>query len=420
MGKRSPAQSKAKDKGIPQQCDDGMRTAMESIAALQKHLPRTMASYYLRNILSASASALCHSLNQAKESDKKEDPLYHQIIAGDLSHCAVEIANTLLSFAQKNPDELSGMLEYLSEWPAVVSLDAAQDIRKVLRNPEGVAARRYAPILDHLGKRTWLCPTAPKAQSIFHQLAKDIVDIISPLSGWAHLYRGLGLPWILDFSNGTNFFILGSTHPRAENKHEWIAAIKYYLYLALAPEPQRTQLREEWLHLRIEAFKLFKLSNDEDRKKHRELCKRIPLPALENTASSNSRSICCPEFLMDDEPRADQKPLWERWWDSNLKYEPAALFGNLDPLPIWDDPAVIKLVTAKAVRGKPMSALSRCSNSVLDAFLTQIGVRNALKTIENRKTPIPKIRAVAYIQENVATEAKALVMHLIGFTAKRQ
>ncbi len=130
MAKRSSNQSKAKDKEILQQCDEAMRSAMESIATLQKPLPRAVVSCHLCSILSASASALCHCLENAKESDKKADPLYRQIIARVLSSCAVDTANALLSLAQKKPDELAGMLEYLTAWPAVVSLDPSRDIRK--------------------------------------------------------------------------------------------------------------------------------------------------------------------------------------------------------------------------------------------------------------------------------------------------
>ena len=218
MAKRSTAQPKATDEEIDQQCEVAACTAMESIATLLKHLPQTMASYHLRSIFTASASALCDILKKAKERDKKADPIYHQLIAGGLSSCAVDIANALLSFAQKKPDELAGMLEGLSEWPAIVSLDPSHDIRKVIKNPDGVAAKRYAPILRFLGKSTWLCPTASKAQSIFHQLAKDVVEIIMPLSGRAQLYRLRGLPWFLDFSNGSKVFILESTSPGAAAK----------------------------------------------------------------------------------------------------------------------------------------------------------------------------------------------------------
>ena len=420
MAKRKPAQSKAKDKEVLQQGDDAASTAIAAIAALQKLLPDRMASFHLRSILTASASALCQCLKQAKKSDKKQDALYHHAIAYDLSSCAVEIASELLSFAHKNPKELAGMLESLSEWPAIVSLDPSRDIRKVLRNPKGMAAKLYSPILTHLNKNTWVSPSPSKKLSIFHYLAQDIAETISPLTGWAHLYRLKSLPWLLDFSVGSKCYALSRTGPSREAHYEWAVAIKYYLYLALAPEPERTHLREEWRNLRLEAFRLFQPGDEKERMLHRDLCNRKPLRAPGIDASSTPQAIHYPAFLWEEEHQPGENPIWVTWWKTYLEHEPAALFGNAKPLASWDDPGVATLTKPTKVRNTRTAAFGRCANAVLDAFLRSIGVRNGLKQIESRTTPIPEFGRRASRPEEVTTAIREMQRHYQNVTAKRR
>lgn len=420
MAKRKPAQSKARDKEVLRQSDEAERTAMEAISTLQRHLPDTMASFHLRRILTASASALCQCLQQAKESDKRGNPIYHQSIAAGLSSCAIDIANELLSFAQKNPEELAVMLETFSEWPAIVSRDPSRDIRKVLRNPEGMAAKRYAPILDHLDKSSWISHSASKRLSIFRYLAEDAVEIISPLTGWEQAYRLRGLPGLLDFSVGSKIYALESTTPSAKARLEWVFAIKYYLYLALAPEPARTQLREEWRNLRVEIFRLFEPRRESEKQLHADLCRRKPLPADGIDASSGSQWIHYPALLWEKEDQFEGNPLWVTWWETNLQHEPQALFGNSVPITAWNNPEVVKQANANHVKGAPMAAFGRSVNAVLDAFLRLLGVKNGLKQIDSRKTPIPAFGPRASRPEDASIAAKAMRAHFQNLTAKRQ
>jgi len=191
---------------------------------------------------------------------------------------------------------------------------------------------------------------------------------------------------------------------------EWAVAIKYYLYLALAPEPMRSQLREEWRNLRVEAFRLFQPEEEKEKQLHKDLCKQVSLPALGNDRSSDSRTIHFPAFLWE-KSQTEIKPLWQTWWEDTLKYEPAELFGNLEPLHNWNDPAVVKLIGSKNVKGRPVAAFGRCVNAVLDAFLRMIGFGNGLKDVEQRKTPIPTFGFRASRPEAVSTAVRAMRLY---------
>jgi hypothetical protein len=76
----------------------------------------------------------------------------------------------------------------------------------------------------------------------------------------------MGLPSLLDYSDGSMLYIFdhrdpNSFHSEDWDNREWAIALKYYLYLAVAPEPGRQMLRETWRAVRLEAFENFRPDN---------------------------------------------------------------------------------------------------------------------------------------------------------------
>jgi hypothetical protein len=142
---------------------------------------------------------------------------------------------------------------------------------------------------------------------------------------------------------------------------------------------------------------------------HEKVSKNKPL-AVSKGELSGREELYYPEVIKDLSSRGPDydKPHWYNWWQETLQYEPAVLFGNNRPLNEWRDPAIIKIVTARQVNGRPRSGFGRCVNAVLDAFLRLKGVGNGLNEIDNRITPLPKFHASSIGVESISKEAEKM------------
>ena len=387
-------------------------TALQSIETLKRFLPRSydsaaccnLAAFHLVEIMNALTPALTDYLQTAPKHEKDWNPSYHPVIASSLAGQAVDIANALIPYAQQNNDSLKLLLETRNEWPAIISTDPSRDIRKVQKNTGGKAAALYKPILDHLGKNDWMHTECIKNQGIFHTLAKDAVEIISSLYGSAGIWRLRGLPWLLDYRVGAaKFNVLTSDIRAADNDIEGVAAMKYFLYLSLAPEPDRTRLRKHWRKLREEFFASLSPSGAEASRLHRKLNKCEPLEIPKHD-SSGGQSLEYP-FALHDEDLAYDKPWWHFWWQLTLKYEPAAFFGNAQSLVDWEDESVREVISAPQVRGRAMSGFGRCIDKVLNAFLTFKGDKNGLRDIS---TKLPRFQKTWIGYEDPCREVKSM------------
>ena len=129
--------------------------------------------------------------------------------------------------------------------------------------------------------------------------------------------RSHGLPWLLDFKeHPTGFHVMSSNilvqkvcfedAPNetcdslawASNIHfrnnclEWLAAIKYFLYLTLAPEPDRTRLRDHWRQLRVKMFADLQPTTTEAKRLYQQLRNRKPLPVPKDDVFSKPEMGC--------------------------------------------------------------------------------------------------------------------------------
>ena len=127
--------------------------ALESIGA---ELPEFAASHLVMKIvLETIIPRLCEGLKRAAEEQRIKQPARTAVSAeaGFLIACmhesAVALSKALLDCACSMP-QAKKRFSKLKCWPVLLSTDPTWDIRKVVNNPEGPAAKRYAPLL---GKR---------------------------------------------------------------------------------------------------------------------------------------------------------------------------------------------------------------------------------------------------------------------------
>jgi len=412
MPRSNKPHSESKGDTIEKQCESAARTAIQSIAGLEKHLPASDAAIRLVDIIRIATDVLVGYLKHVTEPDKEGN---HRAIVVQMSEPAVRIAEALLSYAHTNPNDFKDI--HIGEWPGIISIFPERDIRKVDKNPKGKAAALYLPILKDFDNFFWWQTERLKERGVFHHIAMWAANYVDVFHYRTSYGRAMGLPSVLDFdelsTESTRFHILTSPIETPGNQLEWVSSLKYYLYLSLAPEPDRTRLRDHWRKLRELMFSSLVPSDADGKQLHQKLCGLEPLSIPINLESSRRQGMVYPQLLIDQE--ADPtKPWWYYWWQQMLQYDPGALFGNSEPLNEWKDPAIVKMVSANHVSGKPISGFGRCVNAVLDAFLRLKGVANGLKEIEHRKNPLPKFSASSIGVDDTSVEAERMREHLLN------
>ena len=323
-------------------------------------------------------------------------------------------------------------------WPVIIAMDPEWDIRKAIRNPKGEAGMRYAHIINLFGKESLLNWQSTKDPGIFHRIAEFAVSVIRRwLAGGAEL-RADGLPWMIDYvdpatcqmhalsmtASVRSVFVStdyeGCNRPEFGDNLEWLSAIRYCLYLELAPEPDRTHLRRHWRKVREEAFAAFVPKIEAEQELHKKLTDTAAIQPPSEEASDNSQLFSSKRqrqsdladladlgfFSREDRlkswtppawtPQVWNEPAWEHrepdwltWWKVYLKHPPETLFGSNEPLTESEDPAVVKLINDPPASGRLMSGFGRCVDAVLEAFLTGAGQKSNLQQF---RKGLPRIR----------------------------
>lgn len=377
--------------------------AINCIEDLHSNLPDAESLIALLKILSHVLPTLQNSLIEGKVQP------FDRAALESLAGAATNIVRTLLAYSKKSPHDFAVVLEHSSEWPVLAAINPEIDIRKAGGKTKNAALASYAPILKHLGAGFLFKPKNVKKVTSFLILAEHAVWEIQKHE--TPNFRHFGLPWLLDFADesglhalnyekGWEFgdyrdfpssrFKLTSDEIAAkqrelapqELKQAWLLAIKYYLVLALAPEPDRTNFRAHWRNQRLEAFAKFRPDTPEEQKLHKQL-----LSAEPELFTSNTK--CPPPIGPDLPPINPPSParFWVRWWEQTLKYDPAAVFGVCASLNEWDDREVKTMVEAPGVAKHPMAGFGRCVDAILDAFLRHVGVKGGINSMTGKRSP---------------------------------
>jgi hypothetical protein len=417
--------------------------ASKAIESLCAKLPDQAAVEALDEIGARIVEQFCEQLGKTGEQERmgKVDAFncMSRDLGSDLLYYARLIFDALIEYATKNPQEAS-LIAQSEEWPVILSTDPAWDIRRVVQNKIGPASTRYAPILKWLGKATFWGDLTIKGKrgpfkedpGPFHEIAGTAADSVSRWLGIGHTPRlREQLPWIFDYPDGEKPYALTMPDlgkdpmfdvrtdprklPRFGDRRAWVIAVKYYLYLTLAPKPQRSNIRKLWRNRREEAFAKIVPRTPAESALHKNLAKKPALPpptdlCLElycfpsayaaecdlesgkfaNAALQAERASWDPDDW-DDQKRSPGEPEWATWWRAYLQYQPEALFGNADSLIDSKDPAVVTKMLKQRGPGRVMSGFKKCIDPVLDAFLRLAGCTGGLKQIQNLSDPLPEI-----------------------------
>lgn len=112
---------------------------------------------------------MCLKLQEIQRKRDKNARAVEEVTAQILTSCmrltAVSFTKALLEYAQakKRPNE---QVSQSDAWPVIIAQDPSWDIRKAVNNPEGLAAERWAPIIDLFGHEM-LLDTQRTAQTFF-------------------------------------------------------------------------------------------------------------------------------------------------------------------------------------------------------------------------------------------------------------
>lgn len=324
-----------------------------------------------------------------------EEPVVSQFLICSLAESATHAATALRILADTNIDILKPVLIEAGKWPAVISIDPTEDIRKVNKNQDGRAAKAYATVLENLGTNCWPKPSKLKAPGIFHQIAVDAVTMISRRQA-AEASRAAGLPGLFDFPDQADACRLPDGPPTKETAVHWGFAIKYFLHLTVAPEPFRTEFRNHWRERREEAFHKIHPAKAQ-RNKHRELCEFQPeleaLDLVEIPLLEEKHDFYHVLHSPAIPPGFGSQPLWQRWWRANLRFHPQVLFGMKPSLIDWPKPEIQKLVKARLARNRPMTAFGRCVDAVLDSWFRLCGISDGRSRMQKI---LPKLRVTEF------------------------
>ncbi len=433
-----------------QEIEQEARAASKAVESLCAMLPDRAAVDALGRIGRRIVQQFCEQLGRTGELERlgEADALNcaSSKLGTDLLYYARLIFDALIEYATKNPQEAK-LIARWEEWPVIISTDPSWDIRRVVQNPNGPAAQRYAPLLKWLGKATFwgdLTTRTPltggenaeteagrAAHNTYHEIVGTAASSVSHWLGIADGLREQGLPWIFDFPDEVNPYALKKAvvpkdHmfdsltdpgkvPRLGDPRAWVIAIKYYLYLTLAPEPMRSVIRKRWRKLRDEAFAQFTPPTSAEQELHRKLVQTPPLPVAGEierelymlpsgyAESCKSRMDISIDELKakraswdfrewDSQTRNPDEPEWATWWRVCLQHQPEALFGSAEPLTASREPAIVGTLSRYKIHGQIMSGFSKCVEAVLNAFASIVGVKGGLREIQKGKDPLPRIR----------------------------
>ena len=166
--KRKPNSRRLPAKSPQTRCVQAYEDAQPLLAALAADLPHASAAHSLTMLAAQALDSLCRHLEdpQAATEVPTEGLPWHPGGAEDLAKMAIKIANATLNYARLHPRQLARTISQASEWPAIVSLDPTRDVRRVVRNAGGEAARFYAPLLSSLGEDSLFPNPNVRLQSI--------------------------------------------------------------------------------------------------------------------------------------------------------------------------------------------------------------------------------------------------------------
>ncbi|MCE9610351.1 MAG: hypothetical protein K8R23_09175 [Chthoniobacter sp.] len=309
---------------------------------------------------------------------------------------AMMLSEELLAYVRKNPQS-EELISELRSWPVLISTNPRRDIRKVVKNPGGAAAKHYERIIRLLGTQRLLDFSNTRRQGLSHSRAKKAAEVLCHWLEEERNHRALGLPWLCDYPDGVIKCELptvvktggknGLNVPRLGDKRAWAIAVRYYLFLTLAPEPWRTRIRQKWRAKREECFSAFVPLDIGEARLHAELCKT---EALVSSAAAGSGPVMSrgglykrrlPRLMLNggserwgsrrpDNLNAEVDcPQWLHWWNTYLQFQPDSLFDS---------------TLAHGMRQKTgsISDFRTFVDKVLNAFLVGAGVRDGLKKIQ--------------------------------------
>jgi hypothetical protein len=190
--------------------------------------------------------------------------IVHDVYAFQAAASAVEMSKALLTYVTKHEGVLDIYLQDACEWPAVISVEKYRDVRRSMDSFNLEAESLYQPVYSAFGKKIDVFHSIERSPGIFHELAHKFEEAILGYVDEMKKFRSLGLPWIFDFvdkdsklrmiphpdemvavSKMSEFERIkeGDRYPlkdmTRDERLKWIAAMRYCIYLTLAPQKIR-------------------------------------------------------------------------------------------------------------------------------------------------------------------------------------
>ena len=392
--------------------DESLRVGREAVRRLGTELSQAFHSLAerqgedaigeLSGIVSQTIGpAMCRMLNEAgrRYRNTSRDGISSQErhLVSCLHSIALSFSGELLEYVRRIP-QIGELISELRSWPVLVSTNPRRDIRKVIKNPAGDAAKHYDPVLRLLGTGRLLDFRETRKPSRYQSLAKKVAEDLCYWLKEEGNHRALGLPWLCDYPDGMTRYELPAVVktdgkqrlnvPRLGDKRAWAIAVRYYLFLTLAPEPWRTQIRKAWRTKREDCFAAFVPQNDDALALHTKLTK---IEALVRPAAPGSGPLVSrggfyrsrlPRLLLqpdctdsgylgkDERDNQSDKLQWLHWWETYLQFEPNFLFDSAS-------------LHGMRCESGSMSVFRKFTDKILNAFLVGAGVPDGMKKIQS-------------------------------------
>lgn len=279
------------------------------------------------------------------ENDKKE--VIHDEVAARTAQAGVALSNALLEYVSSHGGILDKYLEHAEEWPVTMSVYSYKDIRCVSRDVSDGAAKLYKPLTSVFGrKRT--AEARYKEPTYFRKLANMFAERVVVMMESASVCRRLGLPWVLDYMDDRgNLRMLGDNKKGGDDRplhviptqgmnkkerRQWFAAMRYLIYLVLAPRKTRDRLRKSWRDFRVQMFNRHRASRSASMGNSTSF-KEGKLMEVQSNWTLPDEIIINAEMLAGD---------IKSWEECYLTCDPTKIFGNYHSLFAGRKPVEVK------------------------------------------------------------------------------
>jgi hypothetical protein len=341
----------------------------------------------------------------------RERPLIHTHYACEIADILAGLSNELNKYAKAHAKILSPYFADRMEWPWTISVINSRDVSRSQNASNGTTAP-FDHISKFLGRKLPIDYSKIKNYNVFHKLAIQFQAALVNHREWTRSYRELGLPWFLDyFYSQDKFFYLDAPETVAEidtynegylyeaDNQQWVIALKYYIHLVLAPEPQRKIYRENWMAFRRAVFEIVR-KNSQDRRLV-EFNKTTLRCTKAFKISGEFGDLYSPEIYYERD--SDQLPRWKEWWNENLLYPTECYFGKSKTLMSWEDDEITRINKQKHTSGgnAGYARFSRAVDLILDKALIHRKINGGINNVDLKRKEFPKIPSKLFTNQEI-------------------